>query len=92
LSTKYILGPQVFRSEDAPDYIHGYIGLTCVIIVATIAISLYGVLCWRENELKDKAQLTNSYRRDMEASNSEVAEMSFSDATDKEKLWFRYSY
>ena len=92
LLTKWILGPQVFRSNDAPEYIHGYIGLTCVIIVATVAILLYGVLCWHENKLKNKAMLVDGRYHDTEASNTEEAEMSFSDATDKEKLWFKYSY
>ncbi|KAL2827967.1 hypothetical protein BDW59DRAFT_159925 [Aspergillus cavernicola] len=39
-----IIGPQVFQSPDAPNYPKGYIGLLACFIVASAAISLYGLL------------------------------------------------
>ncbi|KAJ5790991.1 uncharacterized protein N7518_008002 [Penicillium psychrosexuale] len=77
-----IIGPQCFRSDDAPSYSRGYEGLLACLVVAIVAIISYGVLCRWEN-----------YRRDKEAeSNVEISEAAFSDLTDKEKRSFRYTY
>ncbi|KAJ6124385.1 Major facilitator superfamily domain general substrate transporter [Penicillium samsonianum] len=78
-----IIGPQCFRSGDAPSYSRGYEGLLGCLVVAIVAIISYGVLCRWENN-----------RRDKEAqSNVETLEvLAFSDLTDKEKRSFRYTY
>ncbi|KAL2434057.1 MFS-type transporter cnsL [Exophiala dermatitidis] len=83
-----LIGPQVFRANDAPTYIRGYTGLTCVCIVSIVAISLYGLCCWNENRLRDKA-FGEANQESMQQTQAEAA---FSDKTDKEKPWFRYSY
>ena len=80
-----ILGPQVFRKGDAPEYTHGYIGLLCCVVVAIISISGYGYLCYRENKIRDA---TEGVVHDAEVS----TEAAFTDLTDKEKKSFRYSY
>lgn len=79
-----ILGPQVFRQSDAPDYPNGYTGLLACIAVAIAAIVAYGLLCHWENEKRDKEGI-------FDEGNEEVVE-AFSDLTDKEKRSFRYTY
>lgn len=83
-----ILGPQVFRAQDAPNYTHGYIGLLCCIVVAIASITAYGYLCWKDNRARDAAQGT--FTGDGGAGIS--TEAAFTDLTDKEKPSFRYSY
>ena len=81
-----IIGPQLFQSSDAPDYVHGYIGLLACIVVAMLAIAAYGFVCARENARRDEAQAVDfdtSERAETEA---------FSDMTEKEKPAFRYVY
>jgi ACS family allantoate permease-like MFS transporter len=79
-----IIGPQVFRVTNAPDYSHGYIGLVACLIVAMIAISWYGLLCYHENKRRD---------RQCEATIDENStEGAFSDRTDVQKKGFRYIY
>lgn len=80
-----ILGPQVFRANDAPSYTNGYIGLLCCIVVSTGSISAYGFLCWKDNKVRDAQQGV--------ATGTETSsEAAFTDLTDKEKTSFRYSY
>jgi hypothetical protein len=78
-----IIGPQVFRSEDAPSYSHGYEGLLGCLVVAIASILAYGLLCRWENNRRDK-------NGPSDAEPSEDA--AFSDLTDKEKKSFRYTY
>lgn len=81
-----ILGPQVFRDGDAPQYSQGYVGLLCCVVVATGAIGAYAYLCWAENRRRDATQAsTGSGVGSTEAD-------AFNDLTDKEKPGFRYSY
>jgi hypothetical protein len=78
-----IIGPQVFRSDDAPSYSRGYEGLLACLVVAIAAIIAYGLLCRWENSRRDKEEQPS------EESSSAAA---FSDLTDKEKRSFRYTY
>ncbi|CRL18209.1 Sucrose/H+ symporter, plant [Penicillium camemberti] len=78
-----IIGPQCFRSDDAPSYSRGYEGLLGCLVVAIVAILSYGVLCRWENNRRDKEAQSN-------VETSEV--VAFSDLTDKEKRSFRYTY
>lgn len=78
-----ILGPQVFRESDAPNYTHGYIGLVACLIVSMVSISSYGLLCQRNNRKRDRAQTDHAAVQPPEA---------FSDMTDKEKPDFRYDF
>ncbi|KAI7563263.1 MFS general substrate transporter [Hortaea werneckii] len=75
-----IIGPQVFRDNDAPKYSHGYSGLLACLCVAIATVLAYGYLCFRENR-----------KRDHEGAMYEPGE-AFSDKTDKEKRDFRYIY
>lgn len=77
------VGPQVFRASDAPEYRKAFTGLLCCIILATAAITAYGVLCWLENKKRDKEHTPEGEL---------VEEEAFSDKTDKEKRNFRYTY
>ncbi|RMD42149.1 hypothetical protein DV735_g3013, partial [Chaetothyriales sp. CBS 134920] len=79
-----IIGPQVFRANDAPNYSRGYQGLLATIAVATAAIIGYAALCILENRRRDAAQRN--------APRASVDITAFSDRTDKEKPSFRYSY
>ena len=83
-----ILGPQVFRAEDAPMYHKGYIGLLASLVVGAISISAYGLLCKMENRRRDKVQGGGPVQQTEE----EMRQEAFSDLTDKEKINFRYSY
>lgn len=79
-----IIGPQVFRADDAPSYSHGYEGLLACLVVAIAAIIAYGFLCRWENSRRDKH---------CPRSNGELSEVAaFSDLTDREKRSFRYTY
>ncbi|PWY83244.1 MFS general substrate transporter [Aspergillus sclerotioniger CBS 115572] len=77
-----IIGPQVFRSTDAPTYSHGYEGLLACLVVAIVAISAYGFLCRWENRRRDATDHVVPVSEDA----------AFSDLTDKEKPSFRYTY
>lgn len=81
-----IIGPQLFQTNDAPNYSHGYIGLLICIVVAILAILAYGFVCARENRRRDSLQASN-----MEQIEQAEAE-AFSDLTEKEKPAFRYVY
>jgi MFS family permease len=78
-----IIGPQVFRSNDAPSYSRGYEGLLGCLVVAIAAIIAYGLLCRWENSRRDKEEQLS-----MDSSEATA----FSDLTDKEKRPFRYTY
>jgi hypothetical protein len=79
-----IIGPQVFRANDAPTYSHGYEGLLACLVVAIAAIASYGFLCRWDNIRRDKV---------CPQSNEEPSEAAaFSDLTDQEKRSFRYTY
>ncbi|KKY27146.1 putative allantoate permease [Diplodia seriata] len=79
--TGNIIGPQVFRANDAPDYTHGYVGLLACLVVAMVAILAYGAMCAFENKRKDST--VGKVAGSVDA---------FSDRTDKEKGEFRYTY
>lgn len=79
-----IIGPQVFRASDAPDYSHGYVGLLSCIAVAIAAIIAYGTVCAMENRQRDREQADGIAEDD--------EEVAFSDLTDKQKRSFRYIY
>ena len=85
-----ILGPQVFREDDAPVYRKGYIGLLASFIVAAVCIAAYGVLCKVENLRRDRVQSqTGGF---MEQTEEEMRMEAFSDLTDWEKVNFRYTH
>lgn len=80
-----IIGPQCFRSNDAPSYSKGYEGLLACLVVAIAAIVAYGFLCRWENKKRDKLHGSQT--------NADASEATaFSDLTDKEKPSFRYTY
>ncbi|KAJ4259005.1 hypothetical protein NW762_008093 [Fusarium torreyae] len=83
-----ILGPQVFREYDAPEYNRGFVGLLACCIVAFICISAYGIICFFENRRRDKLQGGGP----VPMSEAELRAEAFSDKTDKEKLNFRYTF
>jgi MFS family permease len=80
-----IIGPQVFRADDAPSYSRGYEGLLACLVVAIASIIAYGVLCRCENHRRDQKEGPQ-----LGAEPSEEA--AFSDLTDHEKRAFRYTY
>ncbi|KAH0827737.1 putative transporter [Fonsecaea pedrosoi] len=82
-----ILGPQTFRSNDAPTYSRGFEGQMACFVVAIAAISAYGFLCYLENKRRDRQELGTA-----SVSDSNLTQTSFSDLTDFEKKEFRYTY
>ncbi|KAJ5654150.1 Major facilitator superfamily domaingeneral substrate transporter [Penicillium lividum] len=80
-----IIGPQAFRSDDAPSYSRGYEGLLACIVVAIAAITGYGFLCRWENARRDRIGGPRANGAASEAA-------AFSDFTDHEKTSFRYTY
>ena len=85
-----IVGPQLFRSSDAPIYSHGYEGLLACLVIAIATIAAYGLVCHLENRSRDREQ-------HLEASQGVVDSVidpvnAFSDLTDKEKRDFRYTF
>ncbi|KAJ5088918.1 Major facilitator superfamily domain general substrate transporter [Penicillium angulare] len=80
-----IIGPQVFRTDDAPSYSRGYEGLLACLVVAIVSIVSYGFLCRWENHRRDQKEGSQ-----FDAEPSEAA--AFSDLTDHEKQAFRYTY
>lgn len=84
-----IIGPQVFRAKDAPDYKQGYMGILACLVVASVSIALYGLLCRWDNKRRDRKQ----GERPSEIADDDVTiAHAFSDLTDKEKPEFRYQY
>ncbi|KAL2444305.1 MFS-type transporter cnsL [Exophiala dermatitidis] len=86
-----ILGPQVFRSSDAPDYSHGYIGLLCCIVVAIGSIIVYGCLCFFENKRR-AAAIVQAHELGAAHDTQEDMIAAFQDLTDREKKTFVYTY
>ncbi|KAM6536026.1 hypothetical protein FALCPG4_005547 [Fusarium falciforme] len=78
-----IIGPQCFRTNEAPNYPTGYKCILAFEIVAAVTICVYGLGCWWENRQRDRKQ-GDGY--DMST------EDMFEDKTDKEKPAFRYVY
>lgn len=81
-----IIGPQLFKTSEAPDYPTGYIGLLISLAIAIIAISLYGIVCKWDNAKRDKHQEMGGGVRSSPITDA------FSDETDKNKPDFRYTY
>lgn len=79
-----IIGPQLFRASDAPDYSPGYLGLLASLIVAMVAISGYGFVCYSENKRRDRLSEITGVRDGVDGA--------FSDLTDVQKKDFRYIY
>ncbi|KAH8894520.1 MFS general substrate transporter [Thozetella sp. PMI_491] len=78
-----IVAPQLFQSSEAPHYTTGYNAILGCEIGAIACMGLYATGCYFENKRRDRiegttAQLTTDDMLD--------------DATDKEKVGFRYSY
>lgn len=78
-----IVGPQMFRASDAPDYAKGYTALLICFVLSTSAILAYGFLCYCENAQRDRLGEAHELEDENEV---------FSDKTDKEKPHFRYMY
>ena len=81
-----IVGPQLFRSSEAPDYDGGYEGLLACLVIAIASIVGYGTLCHFENRKRDRDQDSATPTEQI------MAAEAFSDRTDKEKREFRYTY
>ncbi|KAM6515496.1 hypothetical protein FSOLCH5_009721 [Fusarium solani] len=84
-----IIGPQVFQKNDAPNYTKGYTGLLICLVVSAVSISVYGLLCRRENARRDRL---HGVVHSSVATEEENEALALSDMTDKEKIAFRYSY
>ncbi|KAG7796493.1 hypothetical protein KL929_003000 [Ogataea haglerorum] len=78
-----LIGPQTYRASDAPHYVPAKIAiLVCLAVAAACILGVY-ILCRRENNRRDR----------MDEARPELApeNIEFSDLTDKENIFFRYT-
>ena len=80
-----IIGPQCFRTNEAPNYPTGYNAILGFECGAITCICAYGVGCWFENRRRDAKGVAHSVE---ELTNEEL----LSDKTDKERPSFRYVF
>lgn len=59
--TGNIIGPQVFRAQDAPAYTLGWTVTVVTSIVAAVLALLYRCLCMVENKQRDKAGIMEGF-------------------------------
>lgn len=81
-----IIGPFAFKSSEAPVYQSGITAMLvayCVEIVALLAFAVYMAML---NKKKENAMTTGDEDEAMKVL------ASFSDLTDKENIYFRYTY
>ena len=80
----YLIGPQTFRSDQAPKYTGGVIGMLACFAVSIVLLLCYWVVAAVENRIKDK-------RTGPVNKNEEGIVESFVDLTDREQEDFRYT-
>ncbi|KAL5335973.1 allantoate permease [Aspergillus crustosus] len=73
-----IIGPQTFRAEQAPAYTGGTVAMIVCYGVAMSTISVYGLICHRENKRR-------------QALDRPVGEQDWLDLTDRQNEGFRYT-
>ncbi|KAL4954529.1 allantoate permease [Aspergillus filifer] len=73
-----IIGPQTFREDQAPAYTGGTVAMIVCYGVAIAMISVYGLLCHRENKRREKMDVV-------------VGEKDWLDLTDGKNMGFRYT-
>ncbi|KAL4904093.1 hypothetical protein BDW74DRAFT_168546 [Aspergillus multicolor] len=73
-----IIGPQTFRKDQAPVYTGGTVAMIVCYGIAITAISMYGVLCHKENK---KRQVLGE----------PMSGQDWLDLTDKQNIGFRYT-
>ncbi|CAK4033648.1 MFS general substrate transporter [Lecanosticta acicola] len=78
------IGPQTFRSADAPEYFHGKLMVAIMYGAAAVVLLLIRLINIWENRRRDKAQA-----REPDAA-PEAADGAFLDLTDREQKDFRY--
>ncbi|KAJ9634499.1 hypothetical protein H2199_008956 [Coniosporium tulheliwenetii] len=75
-----IVGPLIFKQEDAPRYVEGFIVVTVTAIVAGLLALVYRVVCMWENRRRDNAGILEGFEHAYE-----------DDLTDKKNPQFRYT-
>ncbi|KUJ20301.1 putative allantoate permease [Mollisia scopiformis] len=77
-----IIGPQFFKSNQAPLYPLGTGAILGAYVLSIITMCTYMAFCWHENQRRDK----------LDTAGGELAhqETDFKDLTDKENIHFRY--
>ncbi|BEJ11629.1 hypothetical protein CspHIS471_0200890 [Cutaneotrichosporon sp. HIS471] len=80
-----LVGPQSFRTNEAPTYRSAITTMLCGYCVAIVLLGIYGFLCARDNRRRDRAQ------HEMEEVDSNVAK-EWQDLTDKQNPAFRYTW
>lgn len=78
-----VLGPQTYRSEDAPNYVPAKVTLIAMFGVSSLCLIGISLLHFYENRARDKKE---------EFGQGEPEDVAFKDWTDKEIRSFRYPY
>lgn len=81
------IGPQTFRADDAPEYLHGKLMLAIMYGAAALVLVLIRVVNIMENKRRDKAQSAEGARQ---VDGEGETDGSFLDRTDFEQRDFRY--
>lgn len=82
-----LIGPQTFRSNQAPGYTGGVIGMLCCYCACMGLVTIYGLICFFENRARDKKYGNVGTIHD---ENLEEVIGEFQDKTDKQQPRFRY--
>jgi MFS transporter, ACS family, allantoate permease len=82
--TSNIIGPQFFKSEQAPLYVLGMASILGSYVLSMISILLYCSFCFYENKKRDR----------IDAARNQMAhqDTDFKDLTDFENIHFRYVF
>ncbi|KAJ7781402.1 major facilitator superfamily domain-containing protein [Mycena metata] len=87
------IGPQVFRANDSPRYIHAFIAHLVMYGVQLVAIVFLRLRLMRLNVLKRRAQALEPTKANGELEDEKIAhKQAFDDLTDYENKDFRYVY
>lgn len=81
--TANIIGPQVFRTNEAPAYTTGYNSICGFEVLEITSLAIYAIGCMIENKRRDRLEGT-----DVDVTMTDLV----GDMTDREKRGFRYVY
>ena len=87
------VGPQVFRADDAPRYVHAFVAHMVVYVLQIVVLVFLRAYLMRQNVLKRRAAALRESAANGEAPDEQLGHNhAFDDLTDKENPDFRYTY
>ena len=84
------IGPQTFRSSDAPEYRNGKTMIACLYGAAALILVAIRLVNIRENRRRDRLELTSGVDPNDPEVKAEIDRAKFMDLTDYQQLSFRY--